>query len=187
MGVLQGQFQGTSVMNPRAQGPSGILRDSQGIPREILEVPRERMRIVKKAREDTDDEISRARQQRNQIGSISFGSEALLLRSAGYREPAEVWEILRERREVISLPELLKSAKPYCWSRGVIGACSLKSFRGYKRDKIVKGDVSSLLFHHTLTQRACREFIDWLKKNDMEVTTSQLSRWTKELQAGKAV
>jgi hypothetical protein len=43
----------------------------------------------------------------------------------------------------------------------------------------VRGDVSILLFHYIMTQRACREFIDWLKKSDMEVTTKQLSSWTR--------
>ena len=64
---------------------------------------------------------------------------------------------------------------------------TLQSFRGHKREELVKGDISEIIFRYGKTQYACRIFLDWLKKNGCEATPSELSKFTRELQDGKIV
>jgi hypothetical protein len=52
---------------------------------------------------------------------------------------------------------------------------------------MVKGDISELLFRHAKTQRACRIFLKWLRDRDCVASPSELSRFTRDLQAGKIV
>lgn len=62
---------------------------------------------------------------------------------------------------------------------------SLQSFRGRKQEDLIKGDICVLLFRFTKTQRACRVFLEWLKKNGSEATPRELSRFATDLQAGR--
>ena len=64
---------------------------------------------------------------------------------------------------------------------------TLQSFRGHKREDLVKGDISELLFRYGKTQRACRIFLKWLRDKGYEATPSELSQFTRDLQAGKIV
>ncbi len=51
----------------------------------------------------------------------------------------------------------------------------------------MKGDIPELLFRHSKTQHASRIFLDWLKKNGCEASPSELSQFTRDLQAGRIV
>ncbi|MDQ1280669.1 MAG: hypothetical protein QG670_1932 [Thermoproteota archaeon] len=62
---------------------------------------------------------------------------------------------------------------------------SLHSLRGYSREDLVKGDVSTLLFRYSKTRRACRIFLEYLKKNRWQVTPKALSQFTRDLHEGR--
>lgn len=62
---------------------------------------------------------------------------------------------------------------------------SLVSFRGHRREELVDGSVCEQLFRYQKTQRACRIFLDWLKKNHQAVTPSELSQFTRDLEQGR--
>jgi hypothetical protein len=63
----------------------------------------------------------------------------------------------------------------------------LQSFRGHRREEIIKEDFSELIFHYSKTQFACRAFLKWLRNNNCEASPAELSRFLWDLQAGKAV
>ena len=74
----------------------------------------------------------------------------------------------------------------FFWIGDLLGLATLYSFRGYKREDLVKRDVYVLLFQHRKTQQACRIFIDWLKKG-CEASPSEVSQFARDLQLGKVV
>ena len=63
----------------------------------------------------------------------------------------------------------------------------MQSFRGRKRESLVKGDVSVLLFRYSKTQRAYQIFLGWLKNNGCEVTPHEISQFGQDLHDGKIV
>jgi hypothetical protein len=64
---------------------------------------------------------------------------------------------------------------------------TLHSFRGRKREELVKGDLCELLFRHRKTQRACRIFLEWLRDNRCEASPREVSQFTRDLQSGRMV
>ena len=51
----------------------------------------------------------------------------------------------------------------------------------------MKGDISELLFRHDKTQCASRIFLKWLRDHDCLASPSELSQFTRDLQAGKII
>ena len=46
-------------------------------------------------------------------------------------------------------------------------------------------DVCTLLFDHDKTRLACRVFLDWLKDNRRRASQSEISQFTRDLEAGR--